>query len=267
MQLSVHNMQGDAVGTLEVSDYLFDVPMNTSVVHQAMVMHRANARQGTSNTKTRALVSGGGAKPRPQKHTGGARQGTIRAPHFRGGGVVFGPHPRSYRQRMPKKMRRLAIRCLLSEKVRENSLAVLQELQIPQAKTQEMKRLLDTLEISSSVLIVTHEVESSVVASARNLQQVKTMPASNLNVLDLLSYDRLIMTMGAIHKAEEVWAGGATQQEMVTTSKAPTRKRSPRKPAASKRAKKETSSAEDQPTTEPLDDEAAQEVTGPEIQE
>ena len=180
---------------------------------------------------------------------------------------MFGPHPRSYRQRMPKKMRRLAIRCLLSDKVRENSLAVLQELQIPRSKTQEMKRLLDTLEISSSVLIVTHEVESSVVTSARNLQRVKTMPASNLNVLDLLTYDRLIMTMGAIHKAEEVWAGGATQQEMVPTSKAPTRKRSPRRPAASKRAKKETPSTEDQPTTGPADDEAAQEIKGREIQE
>ena len=267
MQLSVQNMQGDAVGTLEVSDYLFDVPMNSFVVHQAMVMHRANARQGTSATKTRGQVAGGGAKPRPQKHTGRARQGTVSAPHYRGGGVVFGPHPRSYRQRMPKKMRRLAIRCLLSEKVRENNLAVLQDLQIPQAKTQEMKRLLDTLEISSSVLIVTHEVESSVVTSARNLQRVKTMPASNINVLDLLTYDRLVMTMEAIHKAEEVWAGGVTQQEMVTISKTPTRKKTSRKPAASKRAKKETPSAEDQPTTGPSDDEAAQEAKGQETQE
>ena len=112
------------------------------------------------------------------------------------------------------------------------------------------------------VLIVTHEVESSVVTSARNLQRVKTMPASNLNVLDLLTYDRLVMTMEAIHKAEEVWAGGVTQQEMVTISKTPTRKKTSRKPAASKRAKKETPSAEDQPTTGPSDDEAAQEAKG-----
>ena len=240
------------MGTLEVSDYLFDVPMNSFVVHQAMVMHRANIRQGTSDTKTRAQVSGGGAKPRPQKHTGRARAGTIRAPQFRGGGVVFGPHPRSYRQRMPKKMRRLAIRCLLSEKVRENSLSVLQELEIPQAKTQEMKRLLDTLEISSSVLIVTHEVENSVVASARNLQRVKTMPASNLNVLDLLTYDRLIMTMQAIHKAESVWDGGATPQELVVTPKTTNGRK--RRPTAKATATKKTAAgvtpAEDQPTTE-----------------
>lgn len=264
MKLSVHNMQGSAVGTLEVSDYLFDVPMNSSVVHQAMVMHRANARQGTSGTKTRAQVSGGGAKPRPQKHTGRARQGTIRAPQFRGGGVVFGPHPRSYRQRMPKKMRRLAIRCLLSEKVRENSLAVLQELQMPQAKTQEMKRLLDTLEISSSVLIVTHEAENSVVASAQNLQQVKTMPASNLNVLDLLSYDRLIMTMEAIHKAESVWDGGATPQEMVPTPTATSgrRRRSTARATATKKTTREAPPAEDQPRTGPPDDEVSQEVKG-----
>ena len=118
MELTVLNIEGTQTGTLDVSDLLFGVPMNTSVVHQAMVSQRANARQGTSSTKTRGMVSGGGIKPRPQKHSGRSRQGSIRAPQWRHGGIVFGPSPRSYRQRLPKKMRRLAIRCLLSDKVR-----------------------------------------------------------------------------------------------------------------------------------------------------
>ena len=230
IDLPVLDMQGDTVATLAVSDYLFGVPMNTAVVHQAMLMQRANARQGTHSVKTRADVSGGGAKPWRQKGTGRARQGSIRSPHFRGGGVVFGPHPRSYRQRMPKKMRRLAIRCLLSDKVREERLAILQELQFPQAKTREMKQFLDTLNVSSSILIVTPEATKPVVDSARNLPQVKTLPAANLNVLDLLNYDRLIMTVAAIRKAEALWDPETTLAE-VEASPLPTPKR--KRPASS----------------------------------
>ena len=224
MELPVLDMQGDTVATLAVSDYLFGVPMNTPVVHQAMLMQRANARQGNHSVKTRANVSGGGAKPWRQKGTGRARQGSIRSPHFRGGGVVFGPHPRSYRQRMPKKMRRLAIRCLLSDKVREERLAIFQELQFPQARTREMKQFLDTLNVSSSALIVTPEATESVVNSARNLPQVKTLPAANLNVLDLLNHDRLIMTVAAIRKAEALWDPETTLAE-VEASPPPTPKR------------------------------------------
>ena len=235
MELPVRNMQGDAVGTVEVSDYLFAVPMNTAVVHQAMVMQQANGRRGTSSTKTRAQVSGGGAKPRPQKGTGRARQGSIRAPHFRGGGIVFGPHVRSYRQRMPKKMRRLAIRCLLSEKVREERLAVLEELHLPQPKTQEMRRLLETLQVSSTALVVSPGVERTVVLSARNLQEIKTLPASSLNVLDLLSYDQLIMTVAAIRKAEEIWTGEVSPRSMsetaVVEAQAPEQQEEPAGPA------------------------------------
>lgn len=231
MQLPVLDSQGATVGTLEVSDQLFAVPMNTSVVHQAMVRQRANARRGTSSTKTRAQVSGGGAKPRPQKHTGRARQGTIRAPQWRGGGVVFGPHPRSFRQRMPKKMHRLAIRCVLSDKVRENRLTLVQVLDLPQPKTQDMKRVLQALDATSSVLLVTPEVDEKVVLSARNLERVKTLPAPNLNVLDLLDHNRLIMTVGAVRKAEELWAGGATSGEVVAVPRQATRRRAARRPA------------------------------------
>jgi len=227
------DIQGVAVGTLEVSDRLFGVPMNTSVVHQAMVGMRANARQGTSSTKTRAEVSGGGAKPRPQKHTGGARQGSIRAPQWRGGGIVFGPKPRSYRHAMPKKMRRLAIRCLVSDKTRENQLTLLDDFEAIGSKTQEMKRVLETLDANSSVLLVTHEVDKKVVLSARNIQRVKTLPAPNLNVLDLLDHDRVIMTVGAVRKIEELWGDGTTSGEIIAIRKAVskrpvTEKRSPR---------------------------------------
>lgn len=219
MQLPVLDIQGTKVGTLEVSDLLFGVSMNRSVVHQAMVRQRANARQGTSSTKNRAAVSGGGAKPRPQKHSGRSRQGTIRAPQWRGGGIVFGPTPRNYRLRMPKKMRRLAIRCLLSDKAREDSLTLLQVLTLPEAKTSGMKEVLSALQATSSVLLVAPEPDQNVVLSARNLDRVKTLPANNLNVLDLLGHDRLIMTVDAVRRAEELWAGGATPEEMVAIEK------------------------------------------------
>ena len=232
MQLPVVDNQGATVGTLEVSDLLFDVPMNTSVVQQAMLWHRANARQGTASTKTRAQVSGGGAKPRPQKHSGRSRQGTIRAPHYRGGGIVFGPHPRGFRQRIPKKMRRLAIRCLLSDKVREDRLTLMQALDIPQARTKDMKHILEALGATTSVLLVTPEKDNNVVLSARNLEKVKTLPAPNLNTLDLLGHDRLIMTVDAVRKAEELWAGGATPGDVAVAPARPARRRTARKSPA-----------------------------------
>ncbi len=213
MELTILNMEGTQTGTLEVSDLLFGVPMNTSVVHQAMVRQRANARQGTSSTKTRGMVSGGGIKPRPQKHSGRSRQGSIRAPQWRHGGIVFGPSPRSYRQRLPKKMRRLAIRCLLSEKVRAEQLTVLQALELPQPKTKEMQRILAALGATSRVLLVTPQKDEAVVMSARGLQKVKTLPAPNLSVLDILDCDRLVMTVDAVRMVEALWAGPADSAE------------------------------------------------------
>ncbi|MEK7778285.1 MAG: 50S ribosomal protein L4 [Chloroflexota bacterium] len=209
MELTVLNIEGTQTGTLDVSDLLFGVPMNTSVVHQAMVSQRANARQGTSSTKTRGMVSGGGIKPRPQKHSGRSRQGSIRAPQWRHGGIVFGPSPRSYRQRLPKKMRRLAIRCLLSDKVRSEQLTVLQALELPQPKTKEMQRILAALGATSRVLLVTPQKDEAVVMSARGLSRVKTLPASNLSVLDILDCDRLVMTVEAVRMVEAMWAGPA----------------------------------------------------------
>ncbi len=250
MKLPVMDITGTQVGTLEVSDQLFDVPPNQPVVHQAMVRQLANARQGTSSTKTRAQVSGGGAKPRPQKHTGRARQGSIRSPHYAGGGIVFGPSPRSFRQSMPKKMRRLAIRCLLSDKARENRLTLLQSMELPTPRTKEMLSVLKALEAASSTLIVTNQPSSNVVLSARNIKKVKTLPASNINVLDLLEHDRLIMTVDAVHLAEELWAGGITSAEVEMEPKTRPRRRASAGSARSGRGRRTKASAEQEETVE-----------------
>ena len=169
MRLPMCDATGRAVDAIEVSDGLFGVPMNQALVHQVAVSHMANARQGSSATKTRGMVSGGGAKPWRQKHTGRARQGSTRSPQWRGGGVVFGPHPRDYSQRIPKKMNRGAIRCILSQKARDEKLLIVKDIQLGQAKTKEMAKLLSNLGVSSPVLIVTFAPQKDVILSARNL--------------------------------------------------------------------------------------------------
>ena len=229
MRLNVVDNRGTHVGALEVSDFLFGIPMNSPVVHQAMLWHQTNARQGTASTKTRAQVSGGGAKPRPQKHTGRARQGSIRSPQWRGGGIVFGPHVRDFKPRILKKVRRLAIRCMLSNKVREDQIRLVQMFDIPDAKSKEIKRILKSLNANSSALLVTPQKDEKVVLSARNLERVTTLPAPNLNVVDLLKHDYLIMTVDAVRKAEEIWAGGATPGSVIPPVDTPTRKPTPRK--------------------------------------
>jgi large subunit ribosomal protein L4 len=214
MQLPLWNSSGEKMDAIEVSESLFDVPMNQALVHQVAVAHMANARQGTSATKTRGMVSGGGKKPWRQKHTGRARQGSIRSPQWRGGGIVFGPQPRDYSQRIPKKMNRGAIRCLLSQKAREEKLLVVNELQLGQARTREMARVLSNLGITTPVLIVTNTPQRDVILSARNLRRVRTLPAPQLNPLDLLNHDRVIMTAEAVRRAEELWASVGTNAEV-----------------------------------------------------
>ena len=205
MEVPVYNLAGEVVENITISDDVFAVPFNEAVVHQAMVRQRANARQGTVDTKRRAEVSGGGAKLFRQKHTSFARAGTRRSPLRRGGGVVFGPHPRDYSQAMPKKMRRLAIKCLLSAKAADEELKVLKELKLAEPKSREMARILGALGTSSSALIITGEVEENVVKSARNLPGIKILPARLLNVLDLLSYQILLMTVEAVRVVEGLW--------------------------------------------------------------
>ena len=205
MQVSVYNVAGEVVDSIEVSDYVFDVPFNQAVVHQAVVRQQANARQGTHKTKTRSEVSGTTRKMYRQKGTGNARAGSRRSPLRRGGGVIFGPRPRSYRQAMPKKMRRLALRCVLSAKARGEELIVLEQLKLDEPKTREMERILTALGVESSALVVTSEPEENVVKSARNLSGIKIMHASLLNAVDILSSKMLLMTVEAVRKAEELW--------------------------------------------------------------
>ena len=208
MKVPVYNLAGEVVKNIEVSDSVFAVPFNQAVVHQALVRQRANARQGTSSTKTRGEVTGSTRKLFRQKHTGMARAGSRRSPLRRGGGITFGPKPRSYRQAMPKKMHQLAIRCVLSAKARDEELKVLEELKFDQPKTKQMAGVLVALGVDSSALIVTGEPEENVVKSARNLAGIKPMPANILNVVDILSYKMLLMTEAAVRKAEKIWGGG-----------------------------------------------------------
>ena len=205
MEVPVYSLTGEVVKHIEISDRVFAVPLNQAVVHQALVRQRANARQGTASTKTRSQVSGSSRKLFRQKHTGMARAGNRKSPLRRGGGITFGPKPRSYRQAMPKKMRQLAIRCALSAKARDEELVVLEQLKLEEPRTKQMVGILAALEVDSSALIVTSEPEENVVKSARNLAGIKTMPANILNVVDILSYKMLLMTEAAVRKAEQLW--------------------------------------------------------------
>ena len=211
MQVPVRSVTGEIVDHIELSDRVFGLPFNAAAVHQVMVSQQANARQGTASSKTRSEVSGSTRKLYRQKGTGNARAGSRRSPTRRGGGVVFGPHPRDYRQVVPRKMRRLALKCVLSAKARGEELIVLQEVKLDQPKTKEIVTMLAALEVDSSALIVTSEPERNVVKSARNLPATKAMSASLLNVVDLLTHKMLLMTVGAVRKAEELWGDGVSQ--------------------------------------------------------
>jgi large subunit ribosomal protein L4 len=213
VQVPLYNIGGEVIKNIEISDSVFGIPMNNAVVHQAMVKQRAGARQGTSDTKGRGEVAGSGKKMYAQKHTGEARMGDKRSPIRRGGGVAFGPHPRDYTKSMPKKARRLALRCLLSSKAADGTLKVLDGFSFEAPKTKEMIKILDALKLNSSTLIVTAGVEENMIMSARNIPGIKTMPANILNVLDLLSYVALVMTEGAVRKAEQIWGEGSTQED------------------------------------------------------
>ena len=212
MEVPVYSLTREVVKHIEISDDVFGVPLNQAVVHQAMVRQRANARQGTANTKTRSEVSGTGRKLYRQKGTGSARAGSRRSPLRRGGGIAFGPKPRSYRQAMPKRMRQLALRCVLSAKAGDKELMVLEQLKLDEPKTKEMAQILTALGVDSSALIVTKEAEDNVVKSARNLPEIKTIPAGLLNVVDLLSYKMILMTEAAVRKAEEIWGAKLSRE-------------------------------------------------------
>jgi len=213
VQVPVYNLAGDVVEHIDISDEVFGVPFNQAVVHQAVARQRANARQGTASTKTRSEVTGSTRKLFRQKGTGLARAGSRRSPLRRGGGVIFGPKPRSYRQAMPKKMRQLALRCVLSAKAGDGELLVLEQLKLDQPKTKEMEQILAALGVDFSALVVTAEVEDNVVKSARKIPGIKTTPAALLNVVDILSYKMLLMTVAAVRKAEQLWGKTSSKEK------------------------------------------------------
>ena len=206
LQVDVYDRDGAVVGQTELDESVWGIEPRIAVMHQALMRQQANARLGTHQTKTRGEVRGGGKKPWRQKGTGRARQGSIRAPQWVGGGVVWGPHPRKYTHRMPKQMRRLAIRSALSAKVRDDRLTVIQGLAEIEPRTKVMKALLERLPESRSVLIVMPEKVEAIEKSSGNLPDVRTILASFLNVRDVLKYDRLLVTREAIPVIEGLWA-------------------------------------------------------------
>ena len=205
-KVDVYNMQGKKVSDVELSEAVFGIEPNENIVHSALVNYLANQRQGTQSTKTRAEVRGGGRKPWRQKGTGRARQGSIRAPQWIKGGIALGPKPRSYRYTVNKKERRLAIKSLLSSKVIENELTVVDKLELAEIKTKTMVKALADLKVEGKTLIVLPENNKNVLMSARNIEGVKTITLNNINVFDLLKYNNLVLPLETVKKIEEVYA-------------------------------------------------------------
>jgi large subunit ribosomal protein L4 len=205
VQIPLYNKNGEETGNIEVSDYVFGIPFNRTVVHQAVIRQQANARQGTSSTKTRSEVIGSTRKLFRQKGTGNARAGSMKSGTRRGGGAIFGPRPRNYRQSMPRKMRQLALRCVLSGKANDKELVVIDELVFEKPVTKEMAGILSALGVESTALIVTAGSDGNVVKSARNIAGIAITPVDLMNVVDILSRKKLLMTVDAVRKAEEIW--------------------------------------------------------------
>ncbi len=203
--VTVYNMEGNEVGTMELNDAVFGVEINEHLVHLAVVRQLANNRQGTQKAKTRSEVSGGGRKPWRQKGTGHARQGSIRAPQWTGGGVVFAPVPRDYEVKMNKKERRAALKSVLTSKVQENKLVVVDSLALAEAKTKEMQKVLTNLK-ADKALVVTADDDQKVVLSARNIADVQTATVNTINVYDVMKHNTVVVTKDAVASIEEVYA-------------------------------------------------------------
>ena len=203
--VSVYNMEGKEVGTMELSDAVFGVEVNENLVHQAVVQHLANKRQGTQKAKTRSEVSGGGRKPWRQKGTGHARQGSTRAPQWTGGGIVFAPVPRDYSFKMNKKEKRAALKSVLTSKVQDNKFLVLDELKFDEIKTKSMQQVLDNLHVDSALVLVGADSDN-VILSARNIPDVATQKPDGISVYELLKYATVIATKSSVETIEEVYA-------------------------------------------------------------
>ena len=205
-KVDVYDIKGKKVSDIELADSVFGIEPNENIVHAVLVNYLANQRQGTQSTKTRAEVRGGGKKPWRQKGTGRARQGSIRAPQWIKGGIALGPKPRSYKYTVNKKEKRLAIKSVLSSKVLEKELTVVNEIKLKEIKTKEMQKALNNLKVEGKTLIIVPEKNTNVVMSARNIEGVKTITANNINVFDLLKYNNLILPVDTVKKLEEVYA-------------------------------------------------------------
>ncbi|MFS0656602.1 50S ribosomal protein L4 [Bacillus sp. 179-C3.3 HS] len=202
-KVALFNQNGSTNGEIELNASVFGIEPNESVVFDAILMQRASLRQGTHKVKTRSEVRGGGRKPWRQKGTGRARQGSIRSPQWRGGGIVFGPTPRSYSYKLPKKVRRLAIKSVLSSKVNDNNIIVLEDLTLDAVKTKEFASILKGLSVEKKALIVTADVNETVALSARNIPGVTVVEANGINVLDVVNHEKLLITKAAVEKVEE----------------------------------------------------------------
>ena len=205
-KVDVYDLKGKKVSDMELAQNVFGIEPNENIVHTVLVNYLANQRQGTQSTKTRAEVRGGGRKPWRQKGTGRARQGSIRAPQWIKGGIALGPKPRSYKYTVNKKERRLAIKSILSSKVLEKELTVVDKLELKEIKTKSMVNALAALKVEGKTLIVLPETNKNVIMSARNIEGVKTISANNINVFDLLKYKNLILPVDTVKKLEEVYA-------------------------------------------------------------
>src|SRR5690606_31301286 len=205
-KVTVFNVSGAQVGELELADSVFGIEPNAHVMHSAVLLQNAAERQGTHKTKGRSEVRGGGRKPWKQKGTGRARQGSIRSPQWVGGGTVFGPTPRSYGFKLPRKVRRLAIKSALSSKVAGGGIIVLDQLSLNQPTTKDFAKILGNLKVARKALVVTKEFDNNVALSARNIPGVKFIAADGINVLDVMVHDQLIITKDAVAKVEEVFA-------------------------------------------------------------
>ena len=205
-KVSVYNIEGKKVSDIDLKEEVFGIEPNEAVIHSVLVNYQANQRQGTQSTKTRSEVTGGGRKPWRQKGTGRARQGSIRAPQWIKGGIALGPKPRSYKYTVNKKERRLAIKSILSSKVLENNLVVVDKMDVKEIKTKTMVAALDSLKVTGKTLIMLPEKNENVQKSARNIEGVKTTLVNTINVYDLLKYNKLVVTLDTVKKLEEVYA-------------------------------------------------------------
>ena len=203
--VTVKNMQGDDVGSMDLDDSIFGIKINKHAVHMAVVQYLANRRQGTKSTKTRSEVRGGGRKPWRQKGTGRARQGSTRSPQWTGGGVVFAPKPRDFSFRLNKKLKRLALKSVLTDKLNNEKLIVLDKLELPEIKTKSMVSVCSNLEIGKALVVIESSENKNVILSARNIPEIKTAYVNTINVYDILHHDSLVVTKEAMEKIQEVY--------------------------------------------------------------